>query len=289
MRRVYDVAVVGTGGFLGGPIAGELERRGHRVARFTRENPLVRDSVWADDAAQVHTVVWAAGSLTPAVAHGHPALVEAELAQFRAFVAAVAAQPRSPRLVVLSSGGAVYGGSHRPPYKESDLASPANAYGAFKLAQEDLVIEAGLPATLVRLANAYGPGQRGDGGQGVLAIWMDAVLAGRPIRLYGSGETQRDFVYVDDVVDAVATLVERPDAPKVLNLGSGRPTRLCDLASMVREVVAPREVAIEMVDPRAIDPVSTWLDVSLAHESLGWHARVELADGVARMWRARVS
>lgn len=289
MRKSYDVAVVGARGFLGGPISRELERRGHAVARFTRENPLLSDGVWADDAAQVHTVVWAAGSLTPALAQQRPDLVESDLAEFAACVEALAAQPRSPRLVLLSSGGAVYGPPLRPPFRESDAPHPANAYGAYKLAQEDIVHAAGVPATLVRLANAYGPGQQGNGGQGVLAIWMDAVLAGEPIRLFGTGDAQRDFIYVDDIADAVAAIVERPDAPTVLNLGSGHPTRLGDLAGLVRDTAAPRDAVIEMVDPRAIDPASTWLDMSLAHESLGWSARVDLEDGIARMWSARTS
>ncbi len=284
---MYDVAVVGSGGFLGDAAVRELTRRGHRVSLHPRHDPLVVDGRWSERARGVHTVVWAAGSVTPAVAAERPELAREELAVLEEAVEASAALDVPPRIVLMSSGGAVYGHPGLPPYREDHEPHPANAYGEFKLAQERLVRRAGAPATALRIANAYGPGQQGGGKQGVLAIWMDAVLAGEPIRVYGDPDAERDYVYVDDVADLVATVVERPDAPAVVNAGSGRPTHLADLADLVRYTVAPLEPAIERHAARGHDAPSTWLDVSLARHALGWTPRMSLADGLRRMWEAR--
>ncbi|WP_296665898.1 NAD-dependent epimerase/dehydratase family protein [Demequina sp.] len=284
MSTVYDVAVVGSGGFLGGAITRELGARGHQVATFTRQDPLVVGGQWAARAAHVNAVVWAAGAISPVVAHERPDLVDAELAAFAAFVDAAAALPVVPRIVLLSSGGAIYGRPGFPAYRETDDPHPANAYGAFKLEQERILAGAHETTTAVRIANAYGPGQRGARGQGVLAIWMRAILAGRPITILGTGEVERDYVYVGDAVDAIARVVERADAPPVLNVGSGHPTHLNDLLDLVEYVVGHERVRVERLPARGVDPDSTWLDVSLARESLAWMPSTPLADGIARMW-----
>ncbi len=284
MSTVYDVAVVGSGGFLGGAIARELASRGHQVAPFTRDDPPLVDGSWVPAAREVASVVWAAGSLSPTVAHERPDVVDAELAAFRDFVDAVVAREAPPRVVLLSSGGAVYGRPGFPPFKEWSEPHPANAYGAFKLEQERILAASHETATVARIANAYGPGQTGRRGQGVLGLWMRAVREGRPVVVHGDGEVERDYVYVDDVADAIARVVERPDAPAVLNIGSGVPTHLSVLLDLLEYVVGPERVRVEHRPARGVDPVSTWLDVTLAREALNWEPSTALADGIARMW-----
>lgn len=284
MSTVYDVAVVGAAGFLGSAISRELVSRGHRVAGFSRRDPVVVDGRLTPAARDATAIVWAAGDVTPAVADDRPDAVRGELDEFRVFVDAVTDRDLPPRVVLLSSGGAVYGRPAFPPFAERDEPHPANAYGAYKRAQEQVLEAAHRTATAVRVANAYGPGQAGRNGQGVLAAWMRAILAGDPVVIHGDGETERDYVYVDDVADAVARVVERPDAPAVLNIGTGVPVHLNDLLDLVEYVVGPERVRVERRPARGVDAPSTWLDVTLAREALAWEPSTPLAQGIARMW-----
>ncbi|MDN4476065.1 NAD-dependent epimerase/dehydratase family protein [Demequina sp. SYSU T00192] len=284
MSTVYDAAVVGSGGFLGSAIVAGLTSRSARVTGFTRQDPVLVDDALSPRAADVPVIVWAAGGITPTVAAEDPDAVAAELGAFRAFAAAAAARPAPPRIVLLSSGGAVYGRPAVPPYAETDAPAPPNAYGAYKLAQERVLAAAGLPATVMRIANAYGPGQRGAHGQGVLAIWMRAIRAGEAIALHGDGAVARDYVHADDVVDAVARIVDAPQPPPVVNVGSGTPTSLAALLELLGDAVGPDRMRVDRRPSRGVDPDSTWLDIALAREALGWEPRVPLAAGIADMW-----
>ncbi|WP_169747663.1 NAD-dependent epimerase/dehydratase family protein [Demequina iriomotensis] len=278
------MAVVGSGGFLGSAISADLAARGAAVTGFTRQDPVLVDDALARRAADVPVIVWAAGGITPTVAAEDPAAVDDELDAFRAFARAAAARAVPPRIVLLSSGGAIYGRPALPPYAETDAPQPPNAYGAYKRAQEVALEEAGLDVTVIRIANAYGPLQRGAHGQGVLAIWMREVREGRAITLHGDGAVARDYVHQDDVADLVARVIAHPSPPPLVNCGSGEPTSLSVLLDLLR-AVAGDAARVERLPHRGVDPDSTWLDVTLAREALGWEARTPLADGVADMWR----
>lgn len=282
---MYDIALVGSRGFLGSAIAGSLRSRGASVAAFTRESPIHSDGVIAAEAAHVNVVVWAAGALSPTLAHQRPDLVHQELEEFQAAVDAVSRRADPPRLILLSSGGTVYGGGDGPPFRETVEPAPTNAYGEFKLAQEHIVAELGDRGCSVRISNAFGPGQRGARGQGVLAVWMQSILAGEAVRIHGSGSVARDYVYVDDVADAIVRVVETEDAQAIVNVGSGVPTTLDQLADEVRAVVGEGRVRIERLPSRGMDAASTWLDVSRARDRLGWVPKTTLREGIERMWR----
>lgn len=246
--------------------------------------PVHEGGVISRAVAGATAVVWAAGGVSPTIAHEQPGLVDEELASFTASLRALGGQPVPPHVVLLSSGGAVYGGA-APPYTESAPLAPGNAYGAYKLRQEQILTASGLPCTSLRISNAYGPGQTGTRGQGVLAVWMKAVLAGQAIQIHGSGAVARDYVYVDDVADAVRRVIESPGHPQTLNIGSGTPTTLDELAQRLSVVAGTMPVRIDRRPSRGVDPASTWLDTSLAAQVLGWQPRIAFTDGLEKMWR----
>jgi UDP-glucose 4-epimerase len=196
--------------------------------------------------------------------------------------AAIAAGCR--RVVVASSGGALYGAALRLPTPEEEPAQPRSPYGTAKLSIEHYLghfTRAGaIDALALRYGNVYGPGQDGTGEAGVVAITSQRLLEGRAPVIRGDGAQTRDFTYVGDVVAAnVLGLASRVTG--ALNIGTGRQTaigdlvrRLCELAGYggepEREPLPPGEVA------------RSALDNSLATERLGWSPSVGIDDGLAR-------
>lgn len=273
MSTVYDVAVVGSRGFLGSAIADDLERRGASVGHFTRERPF---------AGEASTVVWAVGHVTPADTSG----AADALADVSGLIETVRRSPHTTKIVTLSSGGAVYGPPAAAPFSEDDEPSPSNDYGRIKLKEEALLGEADIPFTALRLANPYGAAQAQPGARhGVVGAWMRAILAGEPLTIYGDGSTRRDFVYIDDVTGAIAAAVERGAAGAV-NIGSGVGTSLAELLEAVTVAVAPRKVDVRWEPARGIDAPNNWLDVRRARDELGWEPTTPLAEGLARIWAA---
>lgn len=283
------VAVIGAAGFLGTALCRALRDDDIPVAAFTREIPfLARSGAAAPGLTAARTVFWLATSINPAVAEAQPARVAVDREEFRSMLAAVAAQPRPPRVVLLSSGGTVYAPDVPPPYREDAATRPLGAYGRAKLEAEELLRSA-LPAgqaVAARVANAYGPGQRAASGQGVLAYWMHAVAEGRPITVLGDPATTRDFVHVDDVAGALLAIHRAAGPlPPAINVGSGRATSLRELAELVRDVTGGVQ-EIEYAPARGFDVPHTWLDISLAARVLGWAPRRDLRRGVSQVWTA---
>lgn len=178
-----------------------------------------------------------------------------------------------------------------PPYRETDPLGPASAYGRAKVELERALFGArdAVRPIVLRIANAYGPGQRTGSMQGVVGHWLEAAAAGRPLRLYGPPEARRDYVFVDDVVEALLHarhLVHRvPEAggPEAFNIGSGVPVSLDELTRRVAAALG-REPHVERLPARGFDRRDVWFDVHRAHEVLGWRPRTSLPDGLLHTW-----
>lgn len=282
------IAVVGSGGFIGAALTARLTADGVPVRLFTRRLPFLSPSGrLCADAATSQTLVWLASSVNPAIAQQRPDLVEADHAAFDELLRGAGSTTDPPRIVLVSSGGTVYDASAAPPYREDGPTKAANAYGESKLRMERALEVSGLDRAVLRVSNAYGPGQPARRGLGVIAHWLHAVANGERPVILGAPETARDYVYIDDIVSALVAVHEHPGAlPEVLNIGSGVATSLDDLAEIVLKVVGDPALSFEVRPPRSFDVAQTWLDVSLAHQTLGWQPHVSIADGIGATWSA---
>src|SRR4051812_35884682 len=204
-------AVVGADGFIGAHLCRALRSAGAPVLRLSRD-----DDVGALRDADV--VFWAATSITPALAASEPQRIDLDQAALEGALDECKRGGRRPLFVLLSSGGTVYR-PDTPPFAESNPTGSTGAYGRAKLAQESTVRDAGdaVDPAIVRLSNVYGPGQPSLGGLGVVPHWLDAVAAGRPLRLFGDPSTRRDYVFVHDVTAALVAVWRRRPAGEVLN------------------------------------------------------------------------
>ena len=193
--QVYEVAVVGAAGFLGTAVMSALADAGLSAGGFTLDRPLLVDGVVDRDAGTVRTVVWCASRINPRLASERPELVEQDRVDLAEALAHFASWDWPPRVIAFSSGGTVYGPPSSPPYTESMEPAAVNEYGAAKLDLERQLADTALETVSLRVANAYGPGQRPAPGQGVLAHWMEAVLSGGEVHLYGDAVVRRGTMF----------------------------------------------------------------------------------------------
>ena len=179
------------------------------------------------------------------------------------------------KIVFASSGGAVYGTPASVPLPVSEFAptDPITAYGISKLATEKYLALYrrlhGLDYHVLRIANCYGPGQRPNDGQGVVATLMHRALAGEPIEIWGDGSVVRDFVYVDDVANALMVGASYSGTQRVMNVGSGVGRTILSVAQDVARLLG-REVPVMNTPGRVADAAVNVLDIDLIARETGW-------------------
>ena len=194
------------------------------------------------------------------------------------------------RILFASTGGAIYGEQTGPPADEAHPCRPRSPYAVAKLAVEHYLdyfcATFGLEAVVLRYANVYGPRQDPHGEAGVVAIFMQRILAGLAPTIFGDGEQLRDFVYVEDVVAAnLAALVvaARSGEAAIFNIGTGRATSVNELWRVIDSTAQP-QVAAYYEPARSGDVRRSVLDASRAARGLGWRPAVTVDEGLARTW-----
>ena len=190
----------------------------------------------------------------------------------------------SARVVFAASGGTLYGEPDAAdlPVRESHPHRPLSPYGVSKKSAIDyLVAYRELHAVefcALALANVFGPRQDPHGEAGVVAIFAERLLTGEPITIFGDGEQTRDFIFVDDVVDAFVRAATRGGG-LVLNVGTGRELSVNELARVMAEV-AGSSVPPVFAPLRPGELQRSALDPQRAGIHLGWSAWTDLSEGV---------
>ena len=196
---------------------------------------------------------------------------------------------RSPSFehLVYASSSSVYGGNDSLPFSVEDrVDKPVSLYAATKLADEHMSHCYGhlyaLPQTGLRFFTAYGPWGRPDM---ALYIFMEAILEGRPIRVFNRGDMKRDFTFVDDIVTGVVAALDNPpptEAPhRLYNVGAGRPEPLTRMIELLEEALGRRaERILEPMQPG--DVQETWADIGAIERDLGYAPATPIEDGIPK-------
>ena len=194
-----------------------------------------------------------------------------------------------PRFMYASSM-AVYGNPSRTPVTEHDPCKPLSFYGVSKLASEHYIrcfADAGLKTTCFRMFSVYGPGQNMTNmKQGIVSIFLAYLMKGEEIWVKGSGDRFRDFVYIDDVVDAWCLCLDNPNTfGKMYNLAAGKKT-------LVRELVEA-EIRLFGYDPKTYpvryegstpaDQFGLYADISRVRKDTGWQPKIGLDEGLSQI------
>jgi len=189
-------------------------------------------------------------------------------------------------VVFTSTGGALYGDEAPRPTPEDRIPAPLSPYGASKWAAESYVrtwaLSAGVPHTVARLGNVYGPRQSPHGEAGVVAIFTGHINEGKQPKLYGHGKPTRDYIYVADVVEA---LLAASGTAGVYNIATGVETDVMAIWRGLLET-AGVEIEPELADLRPGELQHSCLDISRARAELGWSPKVAIEAGLAITYRA---
>lgn len=205
-------------------------------------------------------------------------------------VAEAALETGCRRLVFASSGGTVYGepDPSELPVDESYPPRVTSPYGVSKRAAEDYLDSFaglhGLEPVSLRLGNVYGPRQDPHGEAGVVAIFCDRLLSDHPVTVFGDGRQTRDYVFVDDVVDAFVAAGEADGvAGTKLNIGTGTQTSVLELYEALRMVTGfGAEPTFVPSRPGELQAIA--LDCARAERVLGWRPKLDLEAGLERTW-----
>jgi UDP-glucose 4-epimerase len=187
------------------------------------------------------------------------------------------------RVIFVSSGGTVYGRPVNLPILESDPTNPIGAYGIVKLAIEKYCVLFGelygLDYRIARFSNPYGPKQNTASGQGVVAAFVEKALKGETLLVMGDGTIVRDFVYIDDAVDALLKLCSYAGPHQIFNVGSGLGTSINAIISSIAAASQPMP-KVEYRESRKFDVPANILSCDLARRELGWSPTTSLEAGL---------
>lgn len=194
------------------------------------------------------------------------------------------------RHFVYASSSSVYGGNTRLPFSEDDRVDrPVSFYAATKRANEAMAYSYAhlyrIPSTGLRFFTVYGPWGRPD-----MAAWLftDAILSGRPIRVFEKGRLRRDFTYIDDIVEGVCRVIERPPAPDeagaphaLFNIGNHSPNTVNELIAII-EAATGKVARREEMPMQPGDVEATFADVSRLRAATGFEPSTPLEVGMRR-------
>lgn len=303
------IIVTGGAGFIGTHLTRRLIGSGHDVIIIDNESNSSRASVPAG-ARFVFGDVTKPEELEPVFSQGADAVchLAGQVSIIRAFdnpvgdlrtntegtinVVRACIAHKVPRLIYASSMTA-YGDTDVVPTPESEPCRPDSYYGITKFAAERYVhataerpdLECPLAVTSLRMFSVFGPGQAWDNPyQGVLGIFLGRIQRGEPITIFGDGEQTRDFVFIDDVIDGWLGALENTDATagRIINLGSGRPHSINELAAKVLAAhgIPEGEYDVRYAPTRPGEQRRVQADISLARELFGWQPKTSFEEGL---------
>ncbi len=277
-----EVLLLGGGGFIGSALARRLQQEQIPVHIVGRDN----GGQLARLLPRCGTVLHLASSTTPGSSATQPSLELDNLALTLRLLELLQAQPQT-HLIFFSSGGTVYGNPDQLPVAEDHPIAPLSPHGAGKAAQESFcqaLRARGHAVTIVRPSNAYGPGQTMRHGFGLIRNMLEHACQQTPLEIWGDGGNVRDFIYIDDIVEASMRLIGLSGDSGTYNLGSG-------VGYSINQVKVIVEAACGKVLPtlhrptRNIDVRAVVLDNLRLHRRLHWQPGTSLTDGAARTWK----
>lgn len=193
---------------------------------------------------------------------------------------------------IFASTCAVYGETEDLPISEDSPLKPTSPYAESKIAGEEKCREygerEGLKTVILRYFNVYGPRQRGGRYAGVISKFLKRLEEDKPPIIYGDGNQTRDFVYVEDAVNATLLILQRKGAPsQTFNVGSGEAVSVNELYETLSNILGKPEIKPIYKDSRPGDIRHSWADLTKAEKELGYTPKVSLEEGLEKLIKKR--
>lgn len=305
------VLLIGGAGFLGTAVADILARQGSRFTLVSRSKVCpprlanllegsggsgeyvygdARDAQLIDRLVADHeNVVHLAHAQMKGVTSADPSMELSDNLAAAIPVFAAAARYQA-KVVLLSSGGTVYGQALSVPIRTDHPVAPISSYGLSKVAVENCASyfarTADLNCVILRPSNAYGPGQIPFRGQGFVATAMATIMNGDAVRVFGRPGTVRDYVFVDDIARAIVIALDKGENSAIYNVGSGHGLSNDDVLDHMEKILARDGLSVrrEYAPSRPEDVVCNILDASEFQRATGWSPEVGIENGLERTY-----
>jgi len=300
VKHERNTLVIGGAGYIGAHLAHQLVATGRRVTvlgrRMTPAHALPQEVAYVSgDFAELevitglldrhHEVIDLAYASVPNTSFEDPlADLLQNLPPMVQLFPEVAA--RGGKLLLVSSGGTVYGEAIQLPIAETHPTRPISPYGVTKLTVENYAHlyakTHGLQFVCLRPANAYGVGQRPHAGQGFISTAMASAMRRAPIKIFGPIGTVRDYLYVSDLATGIVRTLEAGRLLETYNLGSGLGYSNMDVIQAMTPIMKKcgGEVQVEHLPERAFDVKANVLDSTKLRSDTGWKPEVEFDRGL---------
>jgi UDP-glucose 4-epimerase len=308
-RMKRNCLVLGACGFMGTHLVKGLLREGHQVRAFdlpvkvkdtnARSHPNLEyvggrfdhKAELASALRNVDIVFHLVGTTVPQSSNEDMVFdIQTNLIDTVAFLH-LCVQRGVKRVLFPSSGGTVYGIPLKNPVSEVSSTRPICSYGIVKLAIEHYLhlfnYLYGLKYVVLRISNPYGPGHQ-KVGQGVIPAFLKSIKDQGKIDVWGDGSVVRDYIFINDVVEAFLKAMVYPGSGSVFNIGSGAGGPLTEIIGLIKEVLGV-SFHTGFLPGRKVDVPAIYLDISLAREKMGWQPEVGLREGIALTWEAMCS
>lgn len=189
-----------------------------------------------------------------------------------------------PEIIFPSSGGTIYGETGDHINKVGDELHPICGYGVQKKVIESYLefygLRYGINYKIMRISNPYGIGQNPEKPQGVIPIFVYRLLHDMPITIYGDGNSERDYIYMPDLINAFKCVLEYKGDIHIFNIGSGNVHTLNEIIGIIEQKVGKHFVEIDYQKKRKCDVLRNLLNVHVTQRELGWKAEMDLMQGV---------
>lgn len=298
------IGVYGAGGFIGRSIVRHLARQGRPVRAIMRSTPPEMKSLASQDVEineadfedslamassliGVDTVIQLISTSSPGLGNSQAVYdIQHNVIPHIRFMKSCA-DAGVKRYIFISSGGTVYGPTTVHPIDENHPTNPISSHGLTKLTTEKYLQmqchDCGMEYAILRLANAFGPGQTFRKGQGLIPAVLQRHARGEPIAIIGSGKARRDYVYIDDIAAACIAAVDATGPLRdVINIGSGESRSVLEVLEAMESILQTR-FERNHIEARRSDVDINQLDIHRAAKIFGWIPQVPFEQGLQIM------